>query len=179
MTEEETKNNSKGGPKTPEGKSVSKFNALKHGLLTREVLVCGEDDQILIDFGTAIKNQLEPEGPMEEILVDRIISGFWRLRRAIYVERETMEWHQNDYEMFNMMPESEEQAERKGIRDMLNNKSVENILRYETTIERSVFRALHELERLQAKRNGEKPSLPGVLDIDIQGMGSFGKNASE
>ncbi len=90
-----------------------------------------------------------------------------------------MEWHQNDYEMFNMMPESEEQAERKGIRDMLNNKSVENILRYETTIERSVFRALHELERLQAKRNGEKPSLPGVLDIDIQGMGSFGKNASE
>ncbi len=65
MTEEETKNNSKGGPKTPEGKSVSKFNALKHGLLTREVLVCGEDDQILIDFGTAIKNQLEPEGPME------------------------------------------------------------------------------------------------------------------
>lgn len=168
----------KGGPKTEEGKKVSKFNALKHGLLSQEVVIDGENPEILIDFGTAIKEQLEPKGPLEEMLVDRIISGFWRLRRAIYVEKGAMEWYQNDHEMFNAFPESEEQSERKSIRDILSNKSIDNILRYETTIERSVFRALHELERLQAKRNGENLPLPAILDVNIQGMeeSSFGKN---
>ena len=29
------------GPKTPEGRAVSKMNALKHGILSKEVLVRG------------------------------------------------------------------------------------------------------------------------------------------
>ena len=32
---------SKGGPKTTEGKAISKYNAIKHGLLSKEVLVDG------------------------------------------------------------------------------------------------------------------------------------------
>jgi hypothetical protein len=31
------------GPKTPEGKDAVRLNALKHGLLCREVLLPGED----------------------------------------------------------------------------------------------------------------------------------------
>lgn len=173
MEQEQTK----GGPKTEQGKSVSKFNALKHGLLSKEVLIDGEDQEILNDFGNAIKEELKPVGPMEEMMVDRVISGFWRLRRAVYVEKGTMEWYQNDFDLFPM-GQTPEQQDRRSIRDMINNKSVDNILRYETTIERSVFRALHELERLQAKRNGENPPIPAVLDVDVQGIegSSFGKN---
>jgi hypothetical protein len=33
------------GPKTPEGQAVVRFNALKHGLLSREVLLPGEDEE--------------------------------------------------------------------------------------------------------------------------------------
>ena len=33
------KNAQKGGVKTTEGKAIIKFNALKHGLLTKEVVV--------------------------------------------------------------------------------------------------------------------------------------------
>jgi len=36
-----------GGVKTEEGKAVSKYNALKHGLLSKEVLLKGEDEKVL------------------------------------------------------------------------------------------------------------------------------------
>ena len=35
------------GPKTSEGKAASRMNATKHGLLSREVLVSGENEQEL------------------------------------------------------------------------------------------------------------------------------------
>lgn len=149
---------------TPQSKSISRFNALKHGLLSKEVLIYGEDVQILIDFGTAVKDELKPIGVIEEALVDRIISGYWRLRRAIYVESGTMDWHQHDSDIFPI-GQSEDQQMRKYIRNILDNDSIEKILRYETAIERSIFRALHELERAQAKRTGEKVLPPLVVDI--------------
>jgi hypothetical protein len=35
------------GPKTPEGKAVVRRNAIEHGLLAREVLLPGEDEEAL------------------------------------------------------------------------------------------------------------------------------------
>jgi hypothetical protein len=42
--------------------------------------------------------------------------------------------------------------------------------RYETAIERALYRALHELERRQAARRGAAVTPPQVLDVDISGM---------
>jgi hypothetical protein len=70
--------------------------------------------------------------------------------------------------------QSEEQQARKSIKNMLSNESIETILRYETTIERSIFRTLHELERLQAKRNGKDVQVPAVVDVNVDS--SFRKN---
>jgi hypothetical protein len=41
--------------------------------------------------------------------------------------------------------------------------------RYETSIERSVFKALHELERRQALRQGKEVPVPLAVDIDVSG----------
>lgn len=162
-------NGKKGGVKTEEGKEVSKYNALKHGLLSKEVLLDGEEVAILNDFGRRIRESLAPVGPLEEILVDRIISGYWRLRRAIEVEKNTMEWSR-EAEMTSMhFNESDEQIRKKSVREMIDNDTIEKILRYETAIERSIFKAIHELERLQAKRGGEKVPLPIAIDVDISG----------
>ncbi len=163
----------KGGPKTEEGKAVSRYNAVKHGLLTKQVFLDGEEEKELDELTDELYEALEPQGRFEEILVDRIVSNIWRLRRALVVERSTMEWHQNDFDMFPM-GQSEEQQVRKSIKNMLSNDSVETILRYETTIERSFFRALHELERLQAKRNGKDVQVPAVVDVNLDS--SFRKN---
>ena len=74
------------GPKTPEGKRRSSRNALKHGLLAQEVVILEGDgaetqeefDAFLID----LCEELQPQGVVEEILVERIATCYWRLRRA-------------------------------------------------------------------------------------------------
>ena len=39
--------------------------------------------------------------------------------------------------------------------------------RYEVAIERSMYRALHELQRLQAARQGRDVAPPAVLDVEV------------
>ena len=39
--------------------------------------------------------------------------------------------------------------------------------RYETALERGMYRALHELERLQAARRGQHVTPPAVLDVEV------------
>ncbi len=86
-----------------------------------------------------------------------------------------MDWYEEDEDAFVVMPETDEQIARKRIKNTIGNDSIEKVLRYETAIERSMFRALHELERLQAKRNGKDTPIPAVVDVTVDS--SFGKNA--
>ncbi len=165
----------KGGPKTEQGKAVSRLNALKHGLLSKAVLLESEDAETLAELTTDMRTEFDPHGPLEEMLVDRIASCYWRLRRAVWVEKNAMDWYEEDEDAFVVMPETDEQIARKRIKNTIGNDSIEKVLRYETAIERSMFRALHELERLQAKRNGKDTPIPAVVDVTVDS--SFGKNA--
>lgn len=74
------------GPRTPEGKSKSRWNALKHGILAREVVFTGGDgaeSQSEFDrLHLALRNDIQPETVMEEILVERMAQSYWRLGRA-------------------------------------------------------------------------------------------------
>src|SRR4029450_13942166 len=74
------------GPKTPEGKAVVALNALQHGLLSRAAVIQGESDTHPVDFGKRLRRQLAPVGELELLLVDRIVSTAWRLRRSIALE---------------------------------------------------------------------------------------------
>jgi hypothetical protein len=74
------------GPRTAAGKAVVALNGMKHGLLTREVLVQGENEADLVDFGKRLRGKLAPVCELELLLVDRIVSTAWRLRRAVAVE---------------------------------------------------------------------------------------------
>ena len=75
-----------GGVKTEEGKAVSKYNAIKHGILSQEVLLKGEDEKSLIELGKKLRTELKPETEIELLLVDRIASNIWRLKRALGFE---------------------------------------------------------------------------------------------
>ena len=46
-------------------------------------------------------------------------------------------------------------------------KKLINLTRYRSGIERSLFRNLHELQRLRATRQGESVPPPAVLDVDV------------
>ena len=74
------------GPKTAEGKRRSSRNALKHGLLAREVVIReGDGAETQADFDALLADlcdELRPKGIIEETLVERIATCYWRLRRA-------------------------------------------------------------------------------------------------
>jgi hypothetical protein len=84
------KNAPKGGVKTPEGKAIVKYNALKHGLLAKEVVITiGEGAENPEEFNSllgVLQTQLAPEGTLEEMLVEKIAVAYWRLRRAYRYE---------------------------------------------------------------------------------------------
>ncbi len=46
-------------------------------------------------------------------------------------------------------------------------RDLETLQRYEAGLERSLFRTMHELERLQAHRSGGEVPVPAVLDVDV------------
>jgi hypothetical protein len=57
------------------------------------------------------------------------------------------------------------------IRDADKANAFSKLSRYETTIERSLFKALHELQRLQAARRAEgNVQLPVAVDVDVSGV---------
>ena len=78
------------GPRTPKGRAVSKMNALKHGILSKQVLVNGlilqESGEELEALHRRFWEDLQPAGVMEEMLVDQIVTAHWRLRRALTAE---------------------------------------------------------------------------------------------
>ncbi|MFX0196163.1 MAG: hypothetical protein ACFFCW_08575 [Candidatus Hodarchaeota archaeon] len=84
------KNAQKGGVKTPEGKAIVKYNALKHGLLAKEaVITVGEGAESPEEFNAFLgdlKTQLNPVGALEEMLVEKVVVAYWRLRRAYKYE---------------------------------------------------------------------------------------------
>jgi hypothetical protein len=41
------------------------------------------------------------------------------------------------------------------------------LARYETTLERSLYKALHEFQRLRAARNGQPVPVPEAVDVDV------------
>ena len=199
------------GPKTPEGKSAVRLNAVKHGLLSQEVLLPGEDEAALTELGVRLRDELQPLGELENLLVDRIITAYWRLRRLGRVETGIFAWERfeemakraeheaygyegNRAEYLKVMnvtvtdekrhEEALERARRMRseqkdetatlgrtfARDANRANAFSKLSRYETAIERTLYRALHELERRQAARRGAAVTPPQVLDVEVSGM---------
>jgi hypothetical protein len=142
------------GPRTPEGKTVVALNAVKHGLLSREVLIKGESEAELVEFARRLRAQLAPIGELERLLVDRVVSGAWRLRRLVYLEAALLSGEQKPEDAF------------KGYR----RESMAHLSRYEAGVERSLYRALAELHRLQAERGTEPVTVLDAAEVEAAAL---------
>src|SRR3974377_2347583 len=80
------------GPRTPEGKAVVRLNALRHGVLARDVVLPGEDADAFEDLWNQVRANFSPVGPIEEFLVDRVVNSMWRLRRLVRAETALFHW---------------------------------------------------------------------------------------
>ena len=78
------------GPKTARGKRAVRWNALKHGLLAKEVVIRagdGEESQEEFDALLArLGDDLQPVGTIEEMLAEKVAVCYWRLRRVVRCE---------------------------------------------------------------------------------------------
>ena len=80
------------GPKTSEGKAAVRLNAFRHGLLARDVVLPEEDLDAFDDLQNRVRAELSPVGPIEELLVDRIVNIMWRLGRSARMETALFDW---------------------------------------------------------------------------------------
>lgn len=141
------------GPRSPGGKAVVALNGMKHGLLSRESLIKCESEADLVAFGKRLRTQLVPVGELELLLVDRVVSTAWRLRRLVAVETLLFDREAKpDHAFYG--------PEKMGV-----------LSRYEVTLERSLYKALHELQRLQAARDGQHIPLPEAVDVEVSVTG--------
>jgi len=157
------------GPKTAEGKAIVARNAIKHGSYSEAVPVLGEDPGDFEVLHDGIGKSLLPVGPLEEALVDRLARLWWRIQRVGRAEREGLRsCLERELRRCNV----ERATNSTQLAYFLNmtvgdSHHAERLQRHEAQLERSFFRILHELERLQARRMGQGIIPPLVLDMSI------------
>jgi hypothetical protein len=133
------------GPKTSVGKTMSSWNSRRHGLLSKWLpTIFGQRKKQFTRLLKNLQRDLEPIGTLEEILVEKIAQEYWRLGVAA--------WH-----------EAEALSREHGFKGS----SISTIVRYQTTINRQLFQAMNQLERLQRLRKGD--NVPAPLNLQVLG----------
>src|SRR5215212_11796431 len=135
------------GPKTPEGKDTARLNATKHGLLSQVDLLPGEDEEVLKELAERLRAELQPEGEMESLLVERIIDATWRLRRLSRVEAGIFIW-----ELYEELAERAQEEAYTYQRSTFD-ESIENLYRPSTRItdQQKHQEALSRVEEMKSK----------------------------
>jgi hypothetical protein len=94
-------NQKSGGPRTPQGKERSKFNALKHGLFSKIILLKWESPAVYLSLVNGLRDGLQPQGSLEAVLVENLAALFWRKRRLFIAENaeisQKMEFTESDF----------------------------------------------------------------------------------
>ena len=153
------------GPRTPDGKAASSLNALKHGLTASLAVIPGEDTALFDQALQAFLDHLQPVGPVETVLVQQIAMASWRLTRlraletGLFKMRLIDERRSIDRDYVNLSPH--ERLACVFYRECQGRDAFSTLGRYESRIERAFYRALHELQRLQAAR--AQPPSPSPL----------------
>lgn len=157
------------GPRTDAGKAVVSQNAVKHGLLSTAVYVDEGEEPDLESLRADFLAHFQPAGPLEGLLVDRITANAWRLRKALEVESWYQDYHAGKYLSGPRRDDalSIEWSNIESLEAIFEQGS--KLTRYESFLERSIHKSLHELQRLQAARAGVPVPLPVAVDVEVSG----------
>lgn len=152
------------GPVTVEGKVIVSLNAVKHGIFARDLIITSgdgkEDMEEYIELLDGLIVSLNPNGQMECLLVEKIAVDFWRLRRVLRFEngsicqfrkiilREDEKSGGWNYLLKRHLIKKDEE----GIKatNLPGLEDTEKILKYEKSIQKSIFQNLAILKKLQS-----------------------------
>lgn len=140
-----------GGPRTQQGKEKSSRNSLKFGIFSQIVVLEEEPRAEFDSLLNGFQNYFEPEGTLEEFLVEKLAVIVWRHRRLIVADGElARRWDSTLWADSILGPSLP---------------SPDLLLRYETTFERCFDRTLSQLERTQRMRRGQP--VPPSINVNL------------
>jgi hypothetical protein len=158
-----------GGPKTEEGKAIVRFNARKHGILSK--LLTKYEEEIYEQYLDQLFEEYQPASFMEEMLVERIAVYYLRLYRSGKAENEYLQSKLQPSTMARLFRDMEDG----GYKPVLKYDDMESLgniyLRYDTWSENRLYKAAHELERWQRMRRGE--NIPSPLTVEVNQENGF------
>jgi len=148
------------GPRTDEGKAVSRYNARRHGL-TGQFYVMDDADRLAYnDFEHGMFEALQPLGNYERQLAVSISQDHWRLNRVKGIEHNTLglghEEHSDDDSSETLAQTQVETAVSNAKTWRADNRRFSNIALYETRLHRMIAKNKKDLDDLQAKRQAEE-----------------------
>ena len=82
------------GPRTPEGKANSRFNALRHGVLARQIMFSPDGkllDERLYELLEALRDKYGRHDARTELLIEGIVTDHWRSRLGLQYELEFLQ----------------------------------------------------------------------------------------
>jgi hypothetical protein len=172
----------KRGPKTDKGKAVVRLNAVRHAVLSQTPVIPEfESEQDWQAHRTRLFDDLDPHGALEEALVERIALTLWQHQRLVRFQVAAV--IRGSFSSLEAMSAAATYGERRlGIprEEALSDENVERrllaclippsedlakIMRYEAHLNRQLYQAMHELEALKARRQGQAAPL---ARLDIQ-----------
>jgi len=137
------------GPVTTEGKSKSRFNALKHGIHAQQQIMFTESADDLALLAAEYHELHSPANADERFLVDTMINNEWRLRRLRCVEADL--W----LATHNLFLEKNAEIEKADHGDAFtaSGPAFERLQRIINSCERHYRNARKDLQEAQAVRN--------------------------
>jgi hypothetical protein len=165
------------GPRSLVGKQKSSLNALRHGLTSQSMTIPGEDPEELRQLRCAMMGTLNPQGALENQLVERIAVLTFRLKRVPVYEAALLAWtayllaatHDAPYEMTDAGdiglrndPFPDENDSIHDLQDrlrlgrvmehLLDTDAVAKLASHESLLQRQVSAAINDLLKLQRLR---------------------------
>jgi hypothetical protein len=146
------------GPTSGVGKAVARFNALKHGMTAGAVVLPYEDPHSYAELRESLIGHYNPVGAAEAMLVEVVVNSYWRLLRARRVEASALRLGIQALKQRN----GGNPAPRSDDDDALavfftgRDENLRHMERYNTNIERSYYRAIETLRKVQNDRIREE-----------------------
>jgi len=156
------------GPITPEGRAAVRHNALKHGFTAAEIIVPTVEEKIDFEqFRFAFEEEYRAVGPTEEVLVEDLVIARWRLNRIRKMEpgffaMELDRLKESKEKYFSHL-DGQAHLARAIDHDAFHEDVLGKMSRYEARFERTFYKALKELQRLQALRAAVSDSGNGTV----------------
>jgi hypothetical protein len=155
------------GPITPEGRAAVRLNGVTHGLTAKTIVLKGESEADFTNLLASLEAEHDPVTPTEEALVVQLAMATWRLRRAYHAEAGFYTYKMKDLADLNQSLNLDDAA-RLGRAADWGSKTLDMFTRQEARLERSFYRALHELQRIRKERD---TNLASVLQASSEEHG--------